>query len=309
MRGGLMARAAMMLAAVWLAACASTQTQPQGPPPVQRFTGIYYQNFELRGFRPDGHEGAWWVSASEAAWGQLFAGTPDGFVPPPMGFEIEVEVDARLSEPGRYGHLGSFPRAIHFERVLEAHPLPVACEPVEAVVYFGSNETAVNAAGAEQIERIVEHMRTRFCNVSAVQLTGFTDTTGSAAYNQALSERRAEAVRDMMVAVGMHADVFSVEGAGETALMRPTDDNVSEAMNRGVRIRIEAPRTAVRERAAPQTAAETEAVMQRETLVETPPAMTPALERRAFSPPNRWRPDQRAIVATAADRAWFKRRR
>lgn len=308
MRGGLITRAAMMLAAGWLAACASTQPQPQGPPPVQRFTGIYYQNFELRGFRPDGHAGAWWVSGSETAWGQLFAGAPDGFVPPPMGFEIEVEVDARLSEPGRYGHLGSFPRAIHFERVLEARPLPVACEPVEAVVYFGSNETAVNAAGAEQIERIVEHTRMHFCNVAAVQLTGFTDTTGSAAYNQALSERRAEAVRDMMVAIGMNADVFSVEGAGETALRRPTGDNVSEALNRGVRIRIEAPQAAARARAAPQTPAapEPEAAVRRETSLA---AMTPALERRAFSLPNRWRPDQRAIVATAADRAWFNQRR
>ena len=48
-----------------------------------------------------------------------------------------------------------------------------------------------------------------------IRVDGYTDSDGSAAYNQSLSERRAASVRDYLVSAGLDADRFEVKGFGE----------------------------------------------------------------------------------------------
>ncbi len=52
-------------------------------------------------------------------------------------------------------------------------------------------------------------------DVSAVQITGYTDRLGSPKYNQALSERRAMAVKDYLVGKGLDANRLQTAGKGE----------------------------------------------------------------------------------------------
>jgi OOP family OmpA-OmpF porin len=60
---------------------------------------------------------------------------------------------------------------------------------------------------------------------SSVVVEGHTDNTGKAAYNQLLSQRRAEAVRDIIInKMGIAADRVTAKGYGED---RPTADNSS----------------------------------------------------------------------------------
>ncbi|MBI3045017.1 MAG: OmpA family protein [Betaproteobacteria bacterium] len=54
--------------------------------------------------------------------------------------------------------------------------------------------------------------------------TGHTDRIGTAAYNQKLSERRAEAVKDYLVSKGIEANRIHAEGKGETEpITKPGD--------------------------------------------------------------------------------------
>ena len=69
-----------------------------------------------------------------------------------------------------------------------------------------------------------------------IGVTGHTDTSGSAAYNMALSLRRAAAVKDALVREGVAAAAIAVTGRGETALLVQTGDNVKEPQNRRVEI-------------------------------------------------------------------------
>jgi OmpA-OmpF porin, OOP family len=66
---------------------------------------------------------------------------------------------------------------------------------------------------------------------------GHTDTVGPAAYNMALSVRRAEAVAAYLETKGVDASRLTIQGFGETKLAVPTGDNVNEPRNRRVEVR------------------------------------------------------------------------
>lgn len=72
---------------------------------------------------------------------------------------------------------------------------------------------------------------------SRFRIEGHTDTVGSTALNQALSERRAEAVRDYLVRRhGIAASRLETVGLGETMLLVPTPDGTAEVRNRRVQV-------------------------------------------------------------------------
>ena len=70
------------------------------------------------------------------------------------------------------------------------------------------------------------------CAVGSVTIAGHADRSGPAAYNVRLSARRAQTVRDALVARGISADMISTEAFGETAPAKPTADGVREPLNR-----------------------------------------------------------------------------
>jgi len=65
-----------------------------------------------------------------------------------------------------------------------------------------------------------------------VQIVGHTDTVGSDRYNQALSERRAETVKDEMVRQGMDGGTIAIEGKSFHDPLVPTGPGVREPQNR-----------------------------------------------------------------------------
>ncbi len=69
-----------------------------------------------------------------------------------------------------------------------------------------------------------------------ITVTGHTDTVGSAKYNQALSERRAAAVKAGLVADGRRGRRDHTIGVGKTGLLVPTADGVREPQNRRAEI-------------------------------------------------------------------------
>ncbi|SKA16925.1 OmpA family protein [Enhydrobacter aerosaccus] len=74
-----------------------------------------------------------------------------------------------------------------------------------------------------------------------VTVTGHTDTSGSPQYNMALSLRRANAVKDVLVRQGVPATAITTVGRGEQGLLVPTGDGVREPQNRRAEIVIPQP--------------------------------------------------------------------
>src|SRR5216683_6439716 len=69
-----------------------------------------------------------------------------------------------------------------------------------------------------------------------LQVTGYTDASGSAGYNQRLSERRANAVADALARQGVARTDMMVSGRGKNDQRVPTADGVREPQNRRVEI-------------------------------------------------------------------------
>jgi outer membrane protein OmpA-like peptidoglycan-associated protein len=71
-----------------------------------------------------------------------------------------------------------------------------------------------------------------------VSVNGHTDDVGTSEYNQGLSERRAQAVRDYLVKAGMSPDILSVEGHGKQLPLVKGGTDAARAKNRRVELGI-----------------------------------------------------------------------
>lgn len=69
-----------------------------------------------------------------------------------------------------------------------------------------------------------------------VLIEGFTDSTGSAAHNLELSQRRAESVRAALVGLGVSADRVATKGYGEAYPVAANDSSGDRQLNRRVEI-------------------------------------------------------------------------
>ena len=67
-------------------------------------------------------------------------------------------------------------------------------------------------------------------------MIGHTDSSGDEEFNMALSRRRAESVRDLLVAAGFTPAVIRTTFHGEGNPLIQTADNVHEPINRRVEV-------------------------------------------------------------------------
>lgn len=116
-------------------------------------------------------------------------------------------------------------------------PAPVQMQPqTEYMVFFDWDKADITAASS----KIIGDAAASAGKIHAVSIhvIGHTDTSGTPAYNQKLSVRRAEAVRKALVAKGVPANLVSIEGKGESQLLVATGPNVREPSNRRAQIMI-----------------------------------------------------------------------
>ena len=119
---------------------------------------------------------------------------------------------------------------------LENRLRPIAPPPVSAgpsnnyTVYFDFDSWTLSAEALGVLQRAIDAARSG--GQSRIAIVGHTDTSGEAGYNQALSERRAGVVRDVLVQMGARAEAIMVSGVGESDLEVQTGDGVREGRNR-----------------------------------------------------------------------------
>jgi OOP family OmpA-OmpF porin len=104
-------------------------------------------------------------------------------------------------------------------------------------VFFDFDSADVNAAGQAELDLALRETA-KIWDVRGIHwsVTGHADRAGSENYNMALSLRRANAVRQALIARGVSPDSITVAGRGESEPTVPTADSVKEQANRRVMI-------------------------------------------------------------------------
>lgn len=131
---------------------------------------------------------------------------------------------------------------------LPQYPASVAAEPAmeqqaqdEVIVLSDLGNVLFAFDSAEltaEARRLLADVGTRLTGASlvAVKVVGHTDSVGSDAYNQGLSERRARSVADFLIAQGVPAGKLSTEGRGESQPVADNGSDAGRAQNRRVEL-------------------------------------------------------------------------
>jgi len=122
--------------------------------------------------------------------------------------------------------------------VADAAPTPppvveaeqVKPETREFIVYFPFDQSILTPEAQTVVQEAASYAQQG--GATAVQVVGHADTSGSARYNIRLSERRARAVADAMVGLGVNPSVITADWRGEAAPAVATGDGVKEPLNR-----------------------------------------------------------------------------
>ncbi len=101
-------------------------------------------------------------------------------------------------------------------------------------VLFETNAALLHADGLRSVDKLADFMK-RYPQRSAL-IEGFTDSTGSQSHNQALSARRADAVRNAIVERGVDRSRLGTQGYGEAHPVAGNDSSSGRQMNRRVEI-------------------------------------------------------------------------
>jgi opacity protein-like surface antigen len=109
---------------------------------------------------------------------------------------------------------------------------PVVCTDCGPwTVLFGLDKSNIDATGSQIIDQAVNESGAANDTIY-LDVVGHTDGLGSAAYNDALSLRRAQSVHDALVSRGVPSGNITVTGAGEGAAITKVGDNVPDPLSR-----------------------------------------------------------------------------
>ncbi|MCW8903807.1 OmpA family protein [Sedimenticola sp.] len=99
-------------------------------------------------------------------------------------------------------------------------PPPMKSEAIvltlESDTLFEFDKSVISAEGKQQLDNQVIAKMNEYPQIEMVRITGHADRIGSEAYNQKLSQRRADAVKDYLIEQGIVSSRTETAGSGES---------------------------------------------------------------------------------------------
>jgi len=150
----------------------------------------------------------------DAAATQVRAGPGRDF---PQGFQYKAEISVK---PAAAPVDGTVCQQLFSELLSKGS---IRFEPARAVI---------DPDSAGLLDRLIETALR--CPAAVIEIAGHTDTDGDDASNQALSEKRAQAVADYLVKAGLPPDRFTAVGYGSTQPVAGNNTDEGKAQNRRI---------------------------------------------------------------------------
>jgi outer membrane protein OmpA-like peptidoglycan-associated protein len=104
---------------------------------------------------------------------------------------------------------------------------------LKEVVLFETGKATIDQRSHSLLDEVATALKDH-SEVKSVRIEGHTDTTGKAAFNSKLSQARAEAVRQYLVAHGVAADRLTAKGYGQSQPVATNKTAAGRAANRRV---------------------------------------------------------------------------
>ena len=101
-------------------------------------------------------------------------------------------------------------------------------------VLFATDQARLNPEGTRTVQKLAQVLTQN--PQRTVLIEGFTDSTGSSAHNQALSERRADAVQLGLLEQGIARNRIAIHGYGEAHPVAGNESTTDRQLNRRVEI-------------------------------------------------------------------------
>jgi outer membrane protein OmpA-like peptidoglycan-associated protein len=101
-------------------------------------------------------------------------------------------------------------------------------------LYYQTDSVELTSDSSRSMDAVIASLKK--ADVLGLYVVGHADRLGSKRYNRKLSQKRAVAMKNMLVAGGIRSDRIRVSFLGETDPQIETDDEVEESLNRRVRI-------------------------------------------------------------------------
>jgi outer membrane protein OmpA-like peptidoglycan-associated protein len=102
-------------------------------------------------------------------------------------------------------------------------------------ILFDTGKDALKSSAKESLAKFAATLKSSETNII---IQGHTDSTGSNAINQPLSQRRADHVRDFLAANGVSGSRMTAIGYGSSRPAVPNDTDANRALNRRVQLEI-----------------------------------------------------------------------
>ncbi len=116
-------------------------------------------------------------------------------------------------------------------------PTPVLKEVINLEgVNFETGSNRLTGGSLNTLDSVAQELKAN--PGTNIVVEGHTDDLGNALMNKNLSQSRAEAVREHLVAQGVSADSISAKGVGEARPIASNDTSSGRAQNRRVELRI-----------------------------------------------------------------------
>ena len=106
------------------------------------------------------------------------------------------------------------------------------------MVYFEWDRSDLTSANRDTIAAAVARAKQGGCSVKVTAVEGHTDSSGGPAYNDKLSQRRADVVKGALVSAGVTESVITTAAKGESAPAEPRPDGTREPLNRRAVVQI-----------------------------------------------------------------------
>ncbi len=102
---------------------------------------------------------------------------------------------------------------------------------------FDTAKSNIKPAGRKELNKIAASIKS-LKSVNSITVTGHADSRGRDSYNQALSERRANSVKDYLVGQGVDSSAISATGLGESSPVASNKTASGRQQNRRVDLTI-----------------------------------------------------------------------